>query len=139
VPPLFQPPEPDLSEQEMIDRAIALRPLLRETQAETEKRTYVVDEVQQAYVDAGFYRLYVPRRFGGYEFDVTTFMRVVLELHGATYRAPGASHSPRRMLSRSPRGGPSRLRTKSSATATSGPPQLPRRLDSPPDRVRNGT
>src|ERR1700761_6450376 len=64
----------------MIDRAIALRPLLRETQAETEKRTYIVEEVQQACVRAGFYRLYVPRRYGGYEFDVTTFVRVVLEL-----------------------------------------------------------
>lgn len=98
MPQLFQPPEPDLSEQEMIERAIALRPLLRETQAETEKRTYVVDEVQQACVDAGFYRLYIPRRYGGYEFDVTTFMRVFLELargdvSGAWCIALAAAHA----------------------------------------------
>lgn len=98
MPPPFEPPEPDLTEREMIDRSTALRQLLRETQAETEQRTYIVDEVQQACVLAGFYRLYVPRRYGGYEFDVTTFMRVVLELargdvSGAWCIALAAAHA----------------------------------------------
>jgi len=97
VPP-FDPPEPDLTPQEMIDRAIALRPLLRETQAETERRTYIVDEVHRACIDAGFYRLYVPRRYGGYEFDPATYMRVVLELargdvSGAWCIALAAAHA----------------------------------------------
>jgi 3-hydroxy-9,10-secoandrosta-1,3,5(10)-triene-9,17-dione monooxygenase len=70
----------DLSPQEMIDRATALRPLLREQSAETEQRTYPSDEIHQACVDAGFYRLYIPRRYGGYEFGAPTFMRVVQEL-----------------------------------------------------------
>ena len=34
----ISPPEPDLTPQEMIDRAIALRPLLREQSADTERR-----------------------------------------------------------------------------------------------------
>ena len=97
VPP-FDPPEPELTPQQMIDRAIALRPLLKRTQGETEQRTYIVDEVHQACLDAGFYRLYVPRRYGGYEFDPATFMRVVLELargdvSGAWCIALAAAHA----------------------------------------------
>jgi 3-hydroxy-9,10-secoandrosta-1,3,5(10)-triene-9,17-dione monooxygenase len=73
-------PRLGLTPQEMIDRAIALRPLLREQSAETEQRTYPSEEIHQACLDAGFYRLYVPRRYGGYEFGASTFMRVVQEL-----------------------------------------------------------
>jgi 3-hydroxy-9,10-secoandrosta-1,3,5(10)-triene-9,17-dione monooxygenase len=36
--------------------------------------------MHEEFVRAGFYRLYVPRRYGGYEFDVPTYMRVMLEL-----------------------------------------------------------
>ena len=76
----ISPPEPDLTPQQMIDRAVGLRPLLRDQSAETEQRTYPSDEIHQACVDAGFYRLYIPRRYGGYEFGAPTFMRVVQEL-----------------------------------------------------------
>jgi 3-hydroxy-9,10-secoandrosta-1,3,5(10)-triene-9,17-dione monooxygenase len=76
----ISPPEPDLTPQQMIERAIALRGLLREQSAETERRAYPTEEIHQACVDAGFYRLYVPRRYGGYEFGPATFMRVVQEL-----------------------------------------------------------
>jgi 3-hydroxy-9,10-secoandrosta-1,3,5(10)-triene-9,17-dione monooxygenase len=70
----------DLTPQEMIERAIALRPLLREQSAETEQLTHPSEEIHQACLDAGFYRLYIPRRYGGYEFGAPTFMRVVQEL-----------------------------------------------------------
>jgi 3-hydroxy-9,10-secoandrosta-1,3,5(10)-triene-9,17-dione monooxygenase len=73
-------PEPDLTPQAMIDRAIALRPKLIAAQADTEERTYHSEELHRDFLDAGFYRLYVPRRYGGYEFDVPTFMRLALEL-----------------------------------------------------------
>jgi 3-hydroxy-9,10-secoandrosta-1,3,5(10)-triene-9,17-dione monooxygenase len=69
-----------LTPEEMIDRAIALRPLLREQSAETEQRAAPSEEIHQACIDAGFYRLYVPRRYGGYEFGAPTFLRVVQEL-----------------------------------------------------------
>ncbi len=74
------PPEPDLTPKEMIARAVALRPALVEQQAECEERTYYSEEMHQAFREAGFYRLYVPRRYGGYGFDVPTFARVALEL-----------------------------------------------------------
>src|SRR3954452_15331189 len=66
--------------QELIDRAIALRPLLIERQAEAEELTYPAQDVHEEFVAAGFYRMYVPRRYGGLEVDMPTYMRVVLEL-----------------------------------------------------------
>jgi 3-hydroxy-9,10-secoandrosta-1,3,5(10)-triene-9,17-dione monooxygenase len=76
----ISPPEPGLTSQEMIRRAVALRPLLSEQSAETERRTYPSDQIHRACQDAGFYRCYIPRRYGGYEFGAPTFMRVVQEL-----------------------------------------------------------
>jgi 3-hydroxy-9,10-secoandrosta-1,3,5(10)-triene-9,17-dione monooxygenase len=74
------PPEPDLTPQEMIERAIAMRPQLIAEQAATEERTYYSPEMHQRFLDAGFYHLYVPHRYGGYEFDVPTYMRVIQEI-----------------------------------------------------------
>jgi 3-hydroxy-9,10-secoandrosta-1,3,5(10)-triene-9,17-dione monooxygenase len=74
------PPEPGLTPDEMIERAIALRPALVADQAETETRTYYSAEMHERFLGAGFYHLYVPRRYGGYEFDVPTYMRVVQEI-----------------------------------------------------------
>jgi 3-hydroxy-9,10-secoandrosta-1,3,5(10)-triene-9,17-dione monooxygenase len=74
------PPEPDLTPQEMIARAVALRPELIDAQAEVEERTFYSEEMHEKFLAAGFYRLYVPRRFGGYEFDLTTYARVAQEL-----------------------------------------------------------
>jgi 3-hydroxy-9,10-secoandrosta-1,3,5(10)-triene-9,17-dione monooxygenase len=72
--------ESDLTPLQLIERAAALRPLLRDQQELTEARTYPTDEVHQACLDAGIYRLYVPRRYGGLEFDPVTYMRVCIEL-----------------------------------------------------------
>src|SRR5919204_16467 len=74
-----QPPEPTLTSGQMIDRAIALRPLLIERQAETEALTYYSQDVHEEFLRAGFYRILVPRRYGG---------RAVLHaLHGPDLRA----------------------------------------------------
>ena len=77
---VIAPPEPDLTPAEIVARAHALRPLLVEQQAETEARTYYSEEVHEEFLRAGFYRMLVPRRFGGYEFDLPTFMRVIIEI-----------------------------------------------------------
>jgi 3-hydroxy-9,10-secoandrosta-1,3,5(10)-triene-9,17-dione monooxygenase len=76
----ISPPEPELTPKELIARAIALRPKLIEQQAECEERTYYSEEMHEEFLKAGFYRMYIPRRYGGYEFDVPTFMRVLVEL-----------------------------------------------------------
>jgi len=73
-------PEPELTPQELIERAIALRPELIADQAETEKRTFYSPQMHERFLAAGFYHLYVPHRYGGYEFDVPTYVRVVQEI-----------------------------------------------------------
>jgi 3-hydroxy-9,10-secoandrosta-1,3,5(10)-triene-9,17-dione monooxygenase len=77
---MISPPEPDLSPAEIITRAEAVRPLLVEEQAATEQRSYYSEEIHEKFLEAGFYRMLVPRRFGGYEFDLPTFCRVIIEI-----------------------------------------------------------
>jgi len=74
------PPEPELTPDEMLRRAVALRPLLRARQADCEAQGRVPEDVNQELIRAGFYRIIQPRRFGGYEFDVPTFLRVMMEI-----------------------------------------------------------
>jgi 3-hydroxy-9,10-secoandrosta-1,3,5(10)-triene-9,17-dione monooxygenase len=74
------PPEPGLTPAELLSRASALIPLLRERQAECERLGMVMDDVNAELIRGGFYRLIQPRRFGGYEFDVPTFYRVMMEI-----------------------------------------------------------
>jgi len=68
------------SAEELVARAIALRPLLVERQAETEALTYYPPDVHEEFLEAGFYRMLVPRRYGGYEHDLRAFLRVAIEL-----------------------------------------------------------
>ncbi|MFI5929108.1 acyl-CoA dehydrogenase family protein [Micromonospora sp. NPDC051543] len=74
------PPEPDLTPEAVIARAGAIAASLVDRQAETERRTYYSEDTHREFLDAGFYRLIVPRRFGGYEFGVQTLVRVATAL-----------------------------------------------------------
>jgi 3-hydroxy-9,10-secoandrosta-1,3,5(10)-triene-9,17-dione monooxygenase len=76
----FEVPEPDLTPKEIIARAAALREYLRDEQEATEQRTYYSAQTHELFKQAGFYRILQPKRFGGYEFDIETFYRVVMEL-----------------------------------------------------------
>jgi 3-hydroxy-9,10-secoandrosta-1,3,5(10)-triene-9,17-dione monooxygenase len=71
------PPEPGLTPAEVIGRAEAIAPALAGRQAETERRTFYGQDVHEQFTQAGFYRLLVPRRYGGYEFGIETFLKVV--------------------------------------------------------------
>src|SRR6185437_1578632 len=73
-------PEPDLTPKEIIARAATLREHLRDDQEATEQRTYYSARTHELFGQAGLYRILQPRRFGGYEFDIETFYRVVMEL-----------------------------------------------------------
>ena len=73
-------PEPELTPDEIIERARAMVPVLRERQEECERIGRLPDETSRDFVEAGFYRILQPRRFGGYEFDLPTFTRVAIEL-----------------------------------------------------------
>jgi 3-hydroxy-9,10-secoandrosta-1,3,5(10)-triene-9,17-dione monooxygenase len=87
-------PTPD----DMVARAVALRPLLREQAAATEDRGYPPKEVHDRLVEAGFYKMYVPRRYGGYEFSLRSFTQVIIALaegcpSTAWFLAFGAGHA----------------------------------------------
>jgi 3-hydroxy-9,10-secoandrosta-1,3,5(10)-triene-9,17-dione monooxygenase len=73
-------PEPGLRREEMVARAVTLRAALVADQGPTEERTFYSPEMHEAFLKAGFYHLYVPRRYGGYEFDVPTYARVITEI-----------------------------------------------------------
>src|SRR5262245_24040692 len=74
------PPEWELTAAEVLARAEALRPTLRQRQSETEAAGHLLDETHAAFVDAGFYRTLQPRRFGGYEFGLRDFVRIMSEV-----------------------------------------------------------
>jgi 3-hydroxy-9,10-secoandrosta-1,3,5(10)-triene-9,17-dione monooxygenase len=83
LPTALAVPEPGLTPQELIARAVALKPLLREQQAENDERGFYSQELHEAFLNAGLYRTLQPRLFGGYEFDIPTFYRAMLEIsHG---------------------------------------------------------
>ena len=73
-------PEPELTAEEMVQRARDMVPTLRERQAHCEEIGRLPDETSRELIEAGFYRILQPRRFGGYEFDMPTYFRVVMEL-----------------------------------------------------------
>ncbi|MDG5497506.1 oxidoreductase [Niveispirillum sp. BGYR6] len=74
------PPEPFLTPVELLRRARALRPLLRASQADCEAEGRVSAAINDRLVSEGFYRIVQPRRFGGYEFDIATFYKVIMEV-----------------------------------------------------------
>lgn len=76
----ISPPKPELTPAELIAHARALAPTLVERQAETEERNFYAPDTHEEFKQAGFYRILVPRRYGGYEFDVETFLSVAKEI-----------------------------------------------------------
>ena len=54
-----------MSAADLVAAADALRPRLLEEQAATEQRAKYSEELHETFRDAGFYRLLVPRRYGG--------------------------------------------------------------------------
>jgi hypothetical protein len=73
-------PEPSLTRQELIARAVALRPKLRELQDEHAAAGTYSAELHEEFRKAGFYRITIPRMFGGYEFDLPTYFKTMLEV-----------------------------------------------------------
>lgn len=74
------PPEPGLTADELVARAVALRGALRDGQAAADERGTYSPEMHEAFEEAGFYRTLQPRLYGGYEFDVPTFSRLIMEI-----------------------------------------------------------
>ena len=101
-------PEPGLKPETVIARAAAMRPALRASQEEDDRRGCHSEEMDRQFRKAGFYRILQPKLFGGYEFDYPTFYRTMIEIArgspgvswclalGATHCSLIASHWPER-------------------------------------------
>ena len=72
---------------ELVARARALGPLLAANAAKGEADRRVTEESIQAMVDAGLFKIAVPRRYGGYE----TSVRTMLEVSAAVGEADGGT------------------------------------------------
>lgn len=70
----------EVSSDELVARAAALVPLLRENAQQSEQDRRVAQANIDALEEAGLLRLAKPKRFGGYEADFATFLRVGEEL-----------------------------------------------------------
>jgi len=69
-----------LLREKMTAKAAALVPLLRAKAGEIERQGRIPDEVLGAIDTAQLFRLRTPKRFGGFEADIRTYMDVVAEL-----------------------------------------------------------
>jgi 3-hydroxy-9,10-secoandrosta-1,3,5(10)-triene-9,17-dione monooxygenase len=76
--PAVTAPEPGLLPQEIVARARALIPQIRDQQEEAERLGHHTEALEREFVTAGFYRILQPRMFGGYEFDLPTFWTAML-------------------------------------------------------------
>lgn len=80
APPSVPVPEPNITPAEMVERAKALKATIRAEAPAAEKRGCYSEELHETFKNAGFYRLLQPRYFGGYEFDIPDYLRVMLEI-----------------------------------------------------------
>ena len=65
---------------ELLTRAAALSPVIRQRARQTELDRRVSAEVTDMLRDAGLYRVLQPRRFGGYELDIEDLRRLAFEV-----------------------------------------------------------
>ena len=70
----------DLTPEAMIERARAMIPVLRQRANDCEALRRVPDETVRDFLEAGFFRIIQPKRFGGYEFDLPTLVRCMIEI-----------------------------------------------------------
>jgi len=68
------------TEDEIVQRARNLIPMLREKADAVEKARMVPVETIQAFKDAGFFKILQPRRWGGYEMNPNVLNKVLMEL-----------------------------------------------------------
>lgn len=78
--PRYPVPEPDLTPAQLIARATAMRERLVKEAEASRMRGGFSEETHAAFTQAGFYRILVPRMFGGYEMGLDTFLKVVMEV-----------------------------------------------------------
>jgi len=71
----------------LVARAREMVPLLRERAREVEENRRMADETHRAFVEAGFYKIFQPAGFGGFELD----FRLIVDLGSEIGRGCGSS------------------------------------------------
>src|SRR3954468_1064536 len=62
---------------ELVERAQALTKLVASRARETEQQGFVSPDIIQEFCDAGFFKILVPKKYGGYELGVDAMAKVV--------------------------------------------------------------
>jgi 3-hydroxy-9,10-secoandrosta-1,3,5(10)-triene-9,17-dione monooxygenase len=73
-------PEPGMRPEQLVARAEAMVPALIERQGATDERSHYSLSTHEEFSRAGFYRILVPRRYGGLELGIDTFLQVSMAL-----------------------------------------------------------
>ncbi|HEX5370979.1 MAG TPA: acyl-CoA dehydrogenase family protein [Dehalococcoidia bacterium] len=74
-------PEADtITPEELVSRARALIPRLKERAAPTEQARHLLPETVRDLTEAGFFRIVQPKRFGGFELGIDVLEDVVVEI-----------------------------------------------------------
>ena len=68
------------TEEEILERALSLRPVLRERAAQAELSRRLPEETYRAFQEAGFFKIMQPRRYGGLELDFGVQTALGIEL-----------------------------------------------------------
>ena len=71
---------PSVDREALILRAREIRPLLQKRAAQTDSLRRLPDDVVRALRDNGLCRLMVPKRFGGYQTSIRTYIEVMAEI-----------------------------------------------------------
>src|SRR5262245_26801648 len=66
--------------EQILDRARAMVPRLRECAREAERSRLIPADTHRAFQQAGFYKLFQPARYGGYEMPIGMMVEVAGEL-----------------------------------------------------------
>lgn len=64
----------------LVSRAIALRDTIRAQAEEAEDLGRYTPALHEAFLQAGFYHMLTPKMYGGYETDLRTFAKVIIEV-----------------------------------------------------------
>ncbi len=64
----------------LIEAAREMAPMVREHAEQSEKASKIPEHVYAALVERGFFRVLLPKRYGGYEFEPAVAARIVMEL-----------------------------------------------------------
>jgi len=73
----------DLLPEQFIDRAAELVPMIRDKAEEAERKRNVSPEIIEWMRETGYFRLLQPKKFGGFEYDMTTVIRCSLQWSSA--------------------------------------------------------